>query len=562
MAIRAKDKGYHNVSVYSEDGCGFKIYTITDGYAGYIRKWTLSVGPKNYQGTNATDFIETLKDIIDERNLKKYSEHKKDIIVIYTEELNYIRGFFKDYVTEDFALYVQLLDFFEFREISDWSEDVHTAREIATYADFLMTNVFKPYNKVFLTPNQKTRHKIMLKAKEYEDETAKDIYPKNPDIYFYLKMGLFGGLNYFLKRGIIDEPMVEFDLNSAYIFDFLVEAHCMSAFVPVDTENWEYYMSSTNKGSLGRYKIKYLAKSRKVHCYKDINAVNCEYGEHTQMFIFNNVDLKTFLSLVDAAVVECCYLFECEMGSIPKYLMDVLVEEYTKKVELKHEDELAYALQKIVLNGIYGGSIRRLEDSLEIKKDKKKTVFAPQWGVWTCSYCKKYLIALANNLDGWCYSDTDSIFCLDTPENRAKVEAFNNKIRAKVKDFCDKFGYDYEVLKNLGTFEEECKISKFKTWKNKVYAYKDAETGEVTVKAAGCNKKEVGNDDSVFDLENIQMGTKLFGFFTSNHHEADIDGVHYESESSYYEIPAKGKLAEFLVKLAILQKVQLKHKDN
>lgn len=562
MAIRARDKGYHKVSVYAEDGAGFKMYTITDGEAGYIRKWSLSIGPKNYEGTKVEEFINTLKDIIDERKLQKYSDYKKDIIVIYTEELNYIRGFFRNYVTEDFELYVQLLDFFEFREISDWSEDVHTSREIANYASFLMTNVFKPYKKVFLTPNQKTRYKIMLKAKEYEDDCAKGIYPNNPDIYLYLKMGLFGGINYFLKKGLITDPMVEYDLNSAYIFDFLIEVHCMTAFVPVDTANWEYYISSKTKGSLGRYKIRYFSKSRKVHCYKDINGVNCEDGEHTQIFIFNNVDLGTFLSLVDTAIVECCYLFECEMNRIPKYLMDVLVEEYTKKVELKHVDDLAYDLQKIVLNGIYGGSIRKLIDSLDIKKDSKKTAFAPQWGVWTCSYCKKYLIELANTLDGWYYSDTDSIFCLDTKENREKVEAFNAKIRAKVKDFCDEFGYDYEVLKNLGTFEEECKISKFKTWKNKVYAYKDAETDEVTVKAAGSNKEEIGNDDSVFDLEDIPMGTKLFGYWSNKHHEADIDGVHYESDSSYYELPARGKAAELLVKLAILQKLQLKYKDN
>ena len=66
-------------------------------------------------------------------------------------------------------------------------------------------------------------------------------------------------------------------------------------------------------------------------------------------------------------------------------------------------------------------------------------------------------------LDGWIYSDTDSIYCFDTVENRERINAYNDEIRSKVKHFCEEFGYNeyYDDLKDIGKFETEHEIVKF-----------------------------------------------------------------------------------------------------
>ena len=110
--------------------------------------------------------------------------------------------------------------------------------------------------------------------------------------------------------------------------------------------------------------------------------------------------------------------------------------------------------------------------------DSAKISTIPLWGVYTLSYTKQLVFELATQLVGWRYSDTDSIYCDDTPENRAKLEAFNSKIRAEVKQFCDKFGYDYNILQDLGTFKKEAEIVKFRSFGVKMYAYRKVELND------------------------------------------------------------------------------------
>ena len=540
--ITIKDKGYGNFSVYEEIGCGlhFDIELIEKDNIiekGKIGNWELTVGPKELSGYGIEALTNMFDIIIEKFMLKQLSVAKKKLVVIYIDNLNKIRGFFRNIITEDFTHYVQVKNYIEFRDITAWNKDLHQATEIAEYAQFLIDEVFVPNKYFYITVPQSVRRRLKEAWKTDKNSIAKDIYPEDYGKYRLMKMALFGGLCYCpYPNLIIEEPMIEIDLDSAYIFDFLIERHCMSEANEEDPNNWEYFLSSTNKTSLGKYKIHYACSTNKAHCYKNYRGENVEYGEHTDTFILTNIDLAIFMSLVTILDIECDYLISYELEYLPEYVRETIINEYVKKEALKYSgNENAYQVQKAALNSLYGSTIRNLDSIEAYKNDYKNAIICPQWGIWTTAYCKKYLLGLATKIDGWYYSDTDSIYCKDTEENRKLIEEFNANIRAKTKAFCEKFGYDYNKLKKIGTFEIKNEIKKFKAIKQKIYMY-TTNDDRLILKAAGCNKREEILNDDIYYLDKIPVGERTFGFFT---------------EDSYFEMLLKNEAAEYMTMLNI-----------
>ena len=122
-----RDKGYGNVSVYKEIGAGlsFDIKLVEKDNRiekGMITNWTLAIGDRIVDGYGIESLIHEFGEIIKIYDLKQYSKAKKDILVIYIDNLNKIRGFFKNIITDDFTHYVQVKNFIEFRDISNWKK--------------------------------------------------------------------------------------------------------------------------------------------------------------------------------------------------------------------------------------------------------------------------------------------------------------------------------------------------------------------------------------------------------------------------------------------------------
>ena len=540
--IAIRDKENHNVSNYLIMGCGLSldIYSDVENLIGYIRNWEIAFEGKLISGDSFEGLVKYLTNLIGAFELKQISECKKDILIIYIDNLDKIRGFFEDYITEDFTHYVQVFDFIEFRDIHPWNKTITSAIDIAKHADFLIKEIFVPEKYFYLTPNQRPRKKIVKAAKAMKDTTAKELFPE-PCEFAYIRTGLFGGLCYCpYPNLVIKDPMIEVDIDSAYIFDFLIQRHVMSQLRPAEPEHWEYYLSADSVTSIGTYKIKYTCNTLKARCFKTEDGEKVDLGEYTDRFIMNNIDLKIFMSLVNVQDIKCLSLFEADLDYIPKYLQNQLVEEYIKKEELKltlGSDDPKTQLQKVSVNGIYGDSIRKFDETISIKRAKNIVGVVPQWGIWCTSYCKAYLLGLASQLDGWYYSDTDSIYCKDTPQNRERIFNYNKSIQNEVKEFCNKFGYDYDKLQNLGTFKIKDEIVKFKAITNKIYMYKTKDD-EMVLKAAGCNKRKEILDEALFGLNKIPVGDRTFGFIYNK---------------SYFELTVKDELAEalteYLVKL-------------
>lgn len=543
--ISVKDKKLRNWSMYYKYVYMLTINFFTENSAGYMTSWVLKSIQEEYTGNSVEDFIDTLNTLRNKYNLEVRNISSKDIILIYIDNIAKIKGFFSQYITMDHPKMIQLDDNFEFREYKEFidHEDIAAMQNI-------VDNVFIPEKYFYITPNQMTRKRI---AKACDSDLYKEISPKNFDNYSDLRKALYGGICYCpYPEVVFDHPMLCLDIKSAYIYALLVCTHAVSKATMVDTANYELYTDTPYETSLGLYTIHYSCASNIISCY------NLEKGEHTVDIWLNAVDLKNLMDLkyIHIHEITCHYLEEYKLGSIPKYVKDVLVNEYIKKSEINEdENPVLYHLQKIVLNGIYGNTIKKVENADGYKLLLKTNALAPQWGVWTTSYVKSMILELGTLLTGWYYTDTDSIYCLDTPENRAFIAAYNELIEMRVKEFCNKEGYDFDKLKELGKFECKYEIKKFKALKQKEYVFTTT-SDKVIVKAAGCNKEEMPLDDSVYSMNKLPVGTRVFPKINEKVTMCNKDGKTYVSKGSYYEKVCKGREAEIeLMKIAIMNEV-------
>lgn len=527
--MKVKDKSNGNVSMYMTKPFALTINSFTYKGAGYIKGWELATPSfGTITGKDIDSLIYSLKYV--SKDLKTYSQNKKEIILIYTNNIAKAYGFLQSLVEEKFDVngsifYFQLLEHIEIRPISIWKSELETVDEIQTYANFLFETVFIPDKYFYITINQRTRKALRKDKKACEDNTANNLYPKNYYDFSYLRKALFGGICYCAKPGIvINKPMLALDITSSYIYSLLIEKHVTDKKTKV-------------KDHVKLYAIHYKTKNPMIRWILDFNGNNLEIGDQYVKVVMTDIDfelMKQVAEIVDYKILETTTY---SMDYLPQYARDRIVHEYLQKQLLKGE---ARAIQKQIVNGIYGDSIRKIEDVKSYKEARKDPYLAPHWGIYTAAYSRRQLLDLALKVEGWYYGDTDSIYCLDTPENRKLIEEFNNKVRAKVKQFCNNFGYDYELMKDLGTFKLEYEIKKFRALAQKEYLFTTIDD-QIIVKASGCNKKEMPLNNKLYIKRHLPIGTIIRSFIKEEHSEIELNGVRYYNYGSYYEVPLSGE---------------------
>lgn len=486
-------------------GVGLTIDCETVNARGFMRGWTLALASGEvYTGSTKEELLKQLHTLWP--NLKHRSDTTKEKVVIYTDEIRKVQGFFQKEMTASFEdLQVEIDDYFDVRPCKRWYDE-SDALSIAQQAQKVIDTYFVPEKHFYLTPQQRNR-KILAKTKG-KDTTADQSYPATYDKYKTIRSAYFSGLLYTPFCTIITEPMLVLDITSSYIFDLLIEKHVVSKQVRVkDLSMWEYYLSSATKISLGCYKVKYATPRTFVSCYTDVNGKKLEAGEHEVTMVLTSIDLQNMLKLGYILSIEPIWLYEYEAAELPEYYRNALVEAYIAKATAANKKEKA--IRKPILNGFYGDTIRRYDNEEDFWPTRKNPALSPLWGICTTAYAKKYLLKLALNIDGWYYSDTDSIICKDTKQNRKLLAAFNEEIRDMVKDFCDKYGYDFNILKDLGTFKIEAEVQKLRVWTTKTYCYKKVD-GEVVLKAAGLVKDNIEVDDKLFYQKELDYTRYVF----------------------------------------------------
>ena len=534
--IHVKDKAKYNHSYYCKD---FYVLDIEVVNGCKFNSWTLSSKTHNYNGNTIDELIEILNCLKANHNLDVYNDTSKDILIIYIDELNKIRGYFNNLITYDGKSYVQLFDNIEFRSYTDWTKDKNV---IEVMDDWFNTFIDEKY--FYLTTSQYMRKRInrVMKGK------AKDIYPSF-DEYNYFMDCISGGVLY-CPINELNHKMKSYDICSAYIYGLIFKKHCCTKPVLTDCNTWNSYLDSEYEGSIGTYEIEYYCPVSTISCYKDINKQNLKSGQHKVTITLTNIDLRLLFNMRYMNIINCTckLLYTFKLDYLPEEFRQLCIDIFIKKLHTD-KNSIAYKNIKVLLNGGFFGNLilqnvqRAYDDEYKKSHDTRKAnqaaqakyndnyknaATSPIWGIFTMSYARELVLTLGDNISGWRYSDTDSIYCDDTIDNDDNIDIFNQKIYNQNVKLCEKFNYDTEIA-ILGTFEFEHDIKYFRVWGNKTYGFVTIDN-KVIIKAAGSNKEEL----------NVTPETLMQKDFKPKYDNRLIKTC---DENGYYEARTRGGVA-------------------
>ena len=223
-----------------------------------------------------------------------------------------------------------------------------------------------------------------------------------------------------------------------------------------------------------------------------------------------DVDFRIILAEYTFTDFEVTDLAMARYGKLPQPLIELTIDYYRKKTELKGNKDpdaaYMYARSKEKLNSIYGMMaqdpvkesmlysggewVEADDDPRELlAKANKKAFLCYQWGVWVTAWARYRLeegIALAG--DRFVYCDTDSVKYLGA------LDWFEyNAARIKASMASGAYAVDAQgVTHYMGVFEPDGHYDKFATLGAKKYVYE--EDGELHVTIAGVNKKKGGKE--------------------------------------------------------------------
>lgn len=235
--------------------------------------------------------------------------------------------------------------------------------------------------------------------------------------------------------------------------------------------------------------------------YDNGRVLEAEYLETT----ITDIDLRIILSEYDFDDFVPFQVAHARYGKLPPALVDVTIEYFEKKTELKgvEGEELFYMKSKNKLNSIYGmmaqdpvkQTVEFTDDDFIPREDdpeelltisNSKAFLAYQWGVWVTAWARLRLEEGVREAgDGFVYCDTDSVYYTGDVD-WSKL----NKKRIQQSKESGAYATDPNgVTHYMGVFEEDEEVyEKFKTLGAKKYV---AETnGKVKITIAGVNKKK------------------------------------------------------------------------
>lgn len=249
----------------------------------------------------------------------------------------------------------------------------------------------------------------------------------------------------------------------------------------------------------------------------------------------------------DAVVIDSYYT---KYGRLPQQIIDVNIEYYRRKTELKGVDgeEIYYMKSKNKLNSIYGmtaqdpgkqdilfidGAFSELEEPIEtvLERYNKRAFLTYAWGVWVTAWARYRLyegVKLAG--DGFVYCDTDSVKYVGdidwTEYNRQRI-ADSKENGAYATD-------PHSVTHYMGVFEEEGTAEEFKTLGAKKYVFR--KNGKLTITVAGVGK--IAGAKELEEAGGIEAFVPGFVFREAG----GLDAVYNDEPSTEY-IEAEGKRA-------------------
>lgn len=502
-----------------------------DMNTGCFKPWRLYSETEEYRGDTVEELRFLIPDLINHLSLKKETKANRktpdiDVILIFIDNLFKVEDIFDGMITDhiqhgDKLKQITVMNHFIFQ--NTWGDskldEKYNSLEIM---QGVMNKWFIPKNHIFTGVPEIDRRDLEKTSNRGKLAHTCEYYPKGWSDWFYLRCAMQSPIRFRSGSSDTHEKMLYMDITSAYIYALLTFKHCASSIKKVSPFDWRSYRNRTDKGSWGTYTITYSSYEEYIRCFKADNGEEFSPGpQQTVVATLTNVDLDVLTSLrgVTVEYIQCHVLYEFDMDYPPDYYRECIKDGYLDKVHCE-KSTVEYDLAKMKLNsGVFGNTIiktpllvreKALSEGKSVREANKLAEqklyrmsiqgTLPQWGIWAISYIRKVILELGQNLTGWCLSNTDSIVCCDTEENRDYIKEYNQKTQEKIKVFCEKFGEDFEDLKNLGSFDIT-ELKYFRCWDRSTYAYLENGYDVPVVKASGVKLKEDFTIKEIFDKD-------------------------------------------------------------
>ena len=226
------------------------------------------------------------------------------------------------------------------------------------------------------------------------------------------------------------------------------------------------------------------------------------------------IDYKWIKRQYTASAVYVSDMICFKRGKLPEWLKSKVMEYFTNKSTLKHTEPVLYAKSKNLLNGIYGMTATAIirpsyiinqdsiiakakaEDADEDDRQKLKKYYsshnsfmAYQWALYTTAFARDSLMTMIESTgngagvvdikhpenddltavyENFLYCDTDSVFYIKTPQNRANMDEYEHICIKRAKD-----GGAYVGDNFLGAPTDEPHIRAFRGLHAKCYAMEE-----------------------------------------------------------------------------------------
>lgn len=235
-----------------------------------------------------------------------------------------------------------------------------------------------------------------------------------------------------------------------------------------------------------------------------------------------DIDLKIIEEIYDIGKIEVLDCYKSTYGKLPQCMIDLTIDYYKRKTELKGIDDYMYGKAKNKLNAIYGMLCQRTivlpmvynqltkrfeyDENTPIEKmfsDARKSYWLPyQYGVWVTAWArwelftgiktvamptKKGKVKKFEEYSDFIYCDTDSVKFFGSADFSQYNEEHKQASLASGAYAYDRKGN----IHYMGCFEEETPYVRFKHLGAKRYAGEVMKNGalELEVTIAGVNKK-------------------------------------------------------------------------
>ena len=312
------------------------------------------------------------------------------------------------------------------------------------------------------------------------------------------------------------------------------------------------------------------------------------YSADKLIVMLTEIDYKIYNQFYKWDSMKILYAKSAYKKPLPDYLTQAIAFFYRRKSELKkitREDPKNEALKKELLkvkgmlNSCYGMCVSRLNTTDILYNDCgeweevegkpyaeiiKKQFLSPYWGIYVTAYCRERILTAFKKLgNNALYGDTDSV------KVRGDYSDIFNNINAEIMEInrkiCTRLKLDYDLYRDIGTFDNEGTYTQFKTYGAKRYVYTalNHKTNELETTAVIAGLPAAVVDE--FISENGQAA--LYDFFENGmlfencgknaHHYADysetvINGEKMVEYGSCYIFPVNFEMRVDSVFLALI----------